>query len=111
MRSTPFFDIIFLVINLIQTNHFIIYILCINILSFLIMGYDKYLAKNNKWRISEKTLILFSLFFGSVGTYLGMYNFRHKTKHIKFTIGIPLIFIINLTTIYFLYKYEILQII
>ena len=71
------------------------------------MGYDKYLAKNNKWRISEKAIFTLSLLLGSIGTYLGMYKFRHKTKHLKFTIGIPVIFIINIITIYYMYKYNI----
>lgn len=70
------------------------------------MGYDKYLAKNNKWRISENTFLFISLILGSIGTYTGMYKFRHKTKHIKFTIGIPLIFTINIITVYYMYKYN-----
>ena len=89
-------------------KYFIIYVLVINILSFLIMGYDKYLAKNNKWRISEATLIFFSLILGSIGSYLGMQKFRHKTKHLKFTIGIPFIFILNILTLYLLFKYNII---
>ena len=109
MCSTLFFDIILLVIYLIQINYFLIYIIVINILAFFIMGYDKYLAKNNKWRISEASLIFISLILGSIGAYLGMYKFRHKTKHIKFTVGIPVIFILNVITIYYLYKYGIIE--
>lgn len=72
------------------------------------MGYDKFLAKNNRWRISENTFIFISIIFGSIGTYIGIYKFKHKTKHIKFTVGIPLIFIINLISIYYIYTLNIL---
>ena len=93
---------------MIELKYFIIYFLCINIFSFLMMGYDKYLAKNYKWRISENTLLLLSLLLGSIGSYIGMYKFRHKTKKTKFTLGIPLSFILNIITIYFLFKYNII---
>lgn len=68
----------------------------INIISFGIYYIDKEKAKKNKWRISENTLLLFALIGGSIGAYLSMYIFRHKTKHLKFTFGIPLIVIIQL---------------
>lgn len=55
------------------------------------MGYDKRKSVKNEWRISEKSLFLISFLFGSIGIYLGMGIFRHKTKHIKFKIGIPII--------------------
>lgn len=55
------------------------------------MGMDKYFAKNNMYRISEKNLFIIAIIGGSLGSILGMYRFRHKTKHIKFTRGIPLI--------------------
>jgi len=100
--STLFFDIILLVINLIETKYFIIYFLVINIISFLIMGYDKYLAKRNKWRISENMLFFFSAILGSLGTFIGMHYFRHKTKHIKFVIGIPIMFILNAIITYYI---------
>lgn len=61
----------------------------------MIYGIDKYKAKNKKWRISENTLILMAIFGGSVGALVGMYGFRHKTKKLKFTVGIPCILIIQ----------------
>ena len=73
-----------------------IYLLVINAVSFIIMHYDKYLAKNNKWRIPEKTLIGIAAIGGSVGCLLGMYSARHKTKHPKFTIGIPVLLIVQI---------------
>lgn len=66
------------------------------------MGLDKYKAKHNHWRIPEKTLLLIPLFLGSVGSLIGMYTFRHKTKHPQFKYGIPAILVINVICIYFI---------
>ena len=52
---------------------------------------DKYMAKKNLWRVSELTLLTIALLGGSIGSLLGMYMVRHKTKHPKFTVGIPVI--------------------
>lgn len=65
----------------------------INLLAFVIMFYDKHRAEKNKRRVSEKTLILFALFLGGFGIYLGMYVFRHKTQKTIFKYGIPLLII------------------
>lgn len=59
------------------------------------MYIDKRKAIENKWRVSESTLISIAIIGGSLGSLLGMYTFRHKTKHIKFTIGIPFIMLIQ----------------
>ncbi len=83
--------------------YFVIYYLVINLISYFIMWYDKKKAKNNDWRISEKALFLFAIFLGGFGIYVGMYKFRHKTKHLKFTIGIPVVIILNIITIYYLF--------
>ena len=80
------------------------YLLLINAVGFGIMLYDKYLAKNNLWRIPEKTLLGVAAFGGSVGCLLGMYTARHKTKHFKFTIGIPVILVIQLGIAAFVMK-------
>jgi len=71
---------------------FIIYICIVNIVGFVIMGSDKSKAKKNQWRIPEKAFFIVSLIGGSVGTWLGMMVFRHKTKHWYFLVFIPLIF-------------------
>jgi len=60
---------------------------------------DKQKAKKGLWRIPEKTLFLISILGGSLGAILGMYIFRHKTKHWKFVIGMPLILILQVTVI------------
>ncbi|MDS0524491.1 DUF1294 domain-containing protein [Clostridium sp. SHJSY1] len=74
----------------------IIYLAIINITSFLVMHIDKQKAIHKKWRISESNLLILSILGGSIGMLLGMSFFRHKTKHKKFTIGVPLILIIQL---------------
>jgi len=62
---------------------------------------DKQKAKKGLWRIPEKTLFLISILGGSLGGILGMYIFRHKTKHWKFVIGMPLILILQVTCFLF----------
>lgn len=57
----------------------------------MLMLVDKIKAKKNLWRIRESTLILSAVLGGSLGALAGMYTFRHKTRHLKFTIGVPLI--------------------
>ncbi len=74
----------------------IIYLIVINIIGIALMGADKSKAKKGAWRIPEKTLFLVSLIGGSIGTWAGMYLFRHKTKHWYFVIGMPLILIIQI---------------
>ena len=69
------------------------YLILINLISFLAMFIDKKKAVNHKWRISEFNLIMLSVIGGSIGMLLGMNTFHHKTKHKKFTIGVPLILV------------------
>lgn len=76
-------------------KYFFIYILIINLIGFLFMYIDKKRAINHQFRISENTLLLLSILGGSIGSFIGMYKFRHKTKKKKFTLGIPIIFIIE----------------
>lgn len=74
-------------------DFFTIYLLLINALALVLMLVDKIKAKNNLWRIPERTLMLSAALGGSVGALIGMYLFRHKTRHPKFTIGIPAILV------------------
>lgn len=74
-------------------GYVLLYLIIINALGFLIMLIDKQKAKKKKWRIPEARLMLTAALGGSVGTLLGMYTFRHKTKHIKFALGVPAILI------------------
>ena len=71
------------------------YLLLINAVAFVLMLADKQKARKKKWRIPESTLIASAVIGGSLGALAGMYIFRHKTKHPKFTIGIPVILVIQ----------------
>ena len=87
----------------------LIYLLLINATGFLVMLYDKFLARNNLHRIPEKTLLGIAIFGGSIGCLLGMYTVRHKTRHKSFTVGIPIILFIHiiLTIVYLKLKQQI----
>ncbi|MYL62822.1 DUF1294 domain-containing protein [Bacillus hwajinpoensis] len=78
---------------------FFIYLVLINSGSFILMGVDKRRAKKSARRISEKTLWLFIVIGGSIGGYLGMKRFRHKTKHSQFIYGIPAVMIVHILLI------------
>lgn len=81
----------------------VIYLLLINALGFILMLVDKYKAKKNLWRIPEATLMLVAALGGSVGSLMGMYTVRHKTKHLKFVLGIPAILAVQCLIAYFLF--------
>lgn len=85
----------------------ILYFVIISIITFLLMYIDKNRAIKNQWRIPESTLINLSILGGGIGTYIGMYIFRHKTRHLKFTIFIPITIILNLFLYYILIKFVI----
>ena len=73
-----------------------IYLAIINAISFILMLVDKYKARKNLWRIPEATLMGFEAAGGSIGTLAGMYLVRHKTKHLKFTVGIPIFLFVHI---------------
>lgn len=75
---------------------FILYLLIINAAGFLSMLLDKHKAKKNAWRIPERTLLAIACFGGSIGSILGMQLFRHKTRHFKFSVGLPLILAVQM---------------
>jgi uncharacterized membrane protein YsdA (DUF1294 family) len=78
-------------------------LLTLNLLTFIIYGIDKFKAKKAKWRIPESTLLLLAVFGGSIGAWLGLQVWRHKTQHKKFYIGIPMILTLQvIATIYIL---------
>jgi uncharacterized membrane protein YsdA (DUF1294 family) len=80
------------------------YLIGINVLTFLLYSIDKRKAQKGKWRIPEETLIWLAIVGGSIGALIGMYLFRHKTKHRKFTLGIPAIILAQAVIVYFLLK-------
>ena len=71
------------------------YLLAVNTTSFLLYGIDKYKAKNGRWRISEATLLMMAVIGGSIGAWVGMRLWHHKTMHKKFKYGIPIIIILQ----------------
>ena len=80
------------------------YLIFLNLVGFLIMGEDKRRAKMHRLRISERMLFLVSILGGSIGTWAGMYVFRHKTRHWYFVIGMPLILILQIAGAIWLYR-------
>lgn len=84
-------------------KYVLIYLLIINLTGFTIMGIDKSKARKQKWRIRESTLFIVAALGGSIGSIIGMYTFRHKTKHTSFVVGMPLILIVQIAIIAVLY--------
>lgn len=80
-----------------------VYLAIVNITGFIIMGVDKSKAKRRKWRIPEATLFLVAAIGGSIGSIVGMYTFRHKTKHWYFVVGMPAILAIQIIVALILY--------
>lgn len=80
-----------------------LFLLLLNALGLILMLVDKQKARKNKWRISEATLFSVAAVGGGVGILLGMYLFRHKTKHIAFTAGIPAILAVQIILAVILY--------
>ena len=84
-------------------NHLLIfYPFVINLLAFSLMGTDKTNARKGKRRIPEATLFLSALAGGSLGAVIGMYFFRHKTRHWYFVVGMPLILLVQLVAVFWL---------
>jgi uncharacterized membrane protein YsdA (DUF1294 family) len=79
------------------------YLLIVNAAAFVLMLADKIKAKKNKWRIPEATLMGVAAIGGSIGAIAGMYCFRHKTKHVKFTVGLPLLLALQIVAVVVIY--------
>ena len=79
------------------------YLLAINAVAFIVYGIDKYKAKKAKWRIPEATLLLLAVVGGSVGAWIGMKVWHHKTMHKKFKYGIPAILLIQIALMAYLH--------
>jgi len=73
-----------------------IYLAVINIVTFLLFGIDKWKARRSKWRIEESTLLWWAALGGSIGAWLGMHVWHHKTLHRKFTWGVPVILLVQI---------------
>lgn len=82
-------------------KYLLIYLLAINVITFVVYGVDKLKARNHWWRIPEATLLLMAVIGGSIGAWVGMYVFRHKTQHKKFKYGVPAIILLQLLVAYY----------
>ncbi len=89
--------------EILTLQNILLYLIIINIVGFLAMLIDKRKAQKGSWRIPEKTLFIITLLGGGIGTILGMYTFRHKTKKLKFTIGFPVILISEIVAIIYFF--------
>ena len=83
-------------------KYVIMYVIAINLIAFLAMYIDKKKAQKGKWRIKESTLFMLVLLGGGIGGIAGMYTFRHKTKKLKFTVGMPTILIAEIVLVVYL---------
>ncbi|UUZ81766.1 DUF1294 domain-containing protein [Paenibacillus sp. P26] len=83
---------------------FILYMLVMNTVTFCMMGYDKKRAKRHERRVPEKRLFGYSAIGGALGAWIGMWTWRHKTKHGSFVFGIPALLVMNIAVIYLLYR-------
>ena len=77
-------------------NALICYIVVINLVSFMMFGIDKYKARRGQWRISEATLLAVAAIGGSIGAWMGMKVWHHKTLHSKFRYGVPIILLVHI---------------
>lgn len=90
-----------------SVQNIIIYFLVINLIGFAVMFIDKQKAKRGSWRIPENTIFIITAIGGGIGTIAGMYIFRHKTKKWTFTIGLPVLLILDiLAIIYFWFVFN-----
>lgn len=80
-------------------RYLIAYLCVVNVAAFLLYGLDKQKARMNRWRIPEKVLLGVAVFGGTVGAYVGMRMFHHKTTKAKFYIGLPLIFMLQVVAV------------
>ena len=81
------------------------FLLSVNVIAFFMYGIDKWKDKKDKWRTSEATLLWLAVIGGSIGAWLGMKVWHHKTMHKKFRYGLPLIIIVQIALIIFAYEY------
>ena len=85
--------------DIFTVKNILIYLVIINLIGFFMMWSDKKRAKWGKWRIPEQTLFIVTALGGGIGTIAGMYTFRHKTKKLKFTIGLPVLVILEIVLV------------
>ncbi len=83
----------------------LLYLIIVNMICLLLFFMDKKRAQTGRYRIRERSLFLWALAGGAPGGWLGMYLFRHKTRHLKFKLGFPLIILLQLGIVYYIYLF------
>ncbi len=81
----------------------IVALIAVNLLGFLLMGWDKGMAKRGGWRVPERVLMTVAACFGAAGSFVGMRLFHHKTQKAKFRFGVPVLLIIQIVLLYFVF--------
>ncbi len=79
----------------------IYYLLAVNVLTFIVFGVDKWKAQRGRWRVPEATLMGLAALGGSVGAWMAMQLFRHKTQKKKFRYGVPALFVLQVAAVLF----------
>ena len=79
-----------------------LYLLLVKLIAFVLYGVDKRRARQGRWRISESTLLGIALLGGAIGAMVGMKVFRHKTKHKRFSLGLPAIFVLQMALVLYI---------
>ena len=90
-------------INSIPLDIVLPYLVVINVATFFTYGLDKWKAKRSKWRVREAALLTLAVLGGSIGAWLGMKVWHHKTQHKKFRVGIPIIIFVQAIIIWYLF--------
>ena len=85
-----------------MTKVFLIYLIAINVITFIVYGIDKWKTKNDMWRIPESTLLVMAALGGSIGAWMAIQTFRHKTQHWKFNIGVPVILLLQIAFVFWM---------
>jgi uncharacterized membrane protein YsdA (DUF1294 family) len=87
-----------------MNKYIVIYLVFINIIGFEEVYRDKAKSIKKQWRTPESRFFIISVLFGGLGVLAGMNTFRHKTKHLKFTLGIPAIIVVQMAALYMIFK-------
>jgi uncharacterized membrane protein YsdA (DUF1294 family) len=87
----------------IKLKLFMIYLLAVNIVNFCLFAWDKRCAQKGAWRIREQNLLMWAIIGGSIGGFLGMHVFHHKTLHLKFKYGFPAIILMQIIALFAFY--------
>ena len=103
MKDLSLLHIVLIYLAVIRSS--LLVLLAMNVVTFYMYGVDKWKAKKSKWRIREAALLGLAVLGGSIGAWLGMKVWHHKTLHKKFRYGVPAIIIVQLSLIaYYLYE-------